>query len=57
MDQNGLVELLLPNDEFSYALHAGLSFLFSIKLNLREKVGRRDREIGKECAGRLKEKN
>lgn len=42
MDQNGLVEILLPNDEFSKALCEGQSSLFVIGFNLTGKVRRRE---------------
>lgn len=54
MDQNCLVEILLPNNEFSYALYGGLSSLFTIQFNLKEKVGKRDIGIRKECERRNK---
>lgn len=57
MDQNCLVEILLPNDELSYVLYGGLSPLFTIQCNLKEKVGKSDTGVRKECGRRKKEKN
>lgn len=57
MNQNCLVEILLPNNEFSHALYGELSSFFTIQFNLKEKVGKRDMGIRKECERRKKYKN